>query len=391
VQHQGDEVRISVTLVNASDGSTLWSQHYDKPYKDLFALQDAITQAVADALKAKLLTALGPVVHSDRPPSGNLAAWQAYQQGAFYYARATQANLRKAIAAYTEATRLDPDYAAAYVHLSYEWNELASYLSGAARQQANAKAHQMADTALKLAPDSARAHAARGNLLQEVDFDWRGAQAEFQRALQLAPDDSGALFDLGNLDATLGRVQPAVDLTRKALAANPLSANWYNWLGTYLSGLGRLDDAQRAIKKAIELQPTLANNHAALSYITIQRGDAKAALAAAQEENEPTWRQPALALALQIGPDRKAADAALQALIAEDADQAPYQIAEVYALRRDPDNTFKWLDRAWTTRDPGIQELLNDPIILRYRDDPRFAAYCKKVGLPATTDAVAMP
>jgi hypothetical protein len=62
----------------------------------------------------------------------------------------------------------------------------------------------------------------------------------------------------------------------------------------------------------------------------------------------------------------------------------------VFALRGVADNTFKWLDRAWTNRDPGINNLLLDPFILRYRDDPRFAAFCKKVGLPATTDAVAM-
>jgi hypothetical protein len=95
-------------------------------------------------------------------------------------------------------------------------------------------------------------------------------------------------------------------------------------------------------------------------------------------------------LATQIGPDAKAADGALRTLITQDTSEAPYQIAEVYALRRDADRSFEWLDRAWATRDPGLSFLLNDPIILRYRDDPRFAAFCHKVGLPTTTDAVAM-
>jgi hypothetical protein len=78
-------------------------------------------------------------------------------------------------------------------------------------------------------------------------------------------------------------------------------------------------------------------------------------------------------------------------VIAKQADAAAYQIAEVYGLRRDPDNMFKWLDRAWDTRDSGIGRLLTDPFILRYKDDPRFAAFCRKVGLPTTTDAKAMP
>ena len=391
VQHQGDEVRISVTLVNASDGSTLWSQHYDKPYKDLFALQDAITQSVAGALKAKLLTTPGAVVQSDRPPSGNLEAWQAYQQGKFYAARNTQTGLRKAIDAYTAATRLDPRYAAAYAQVSMNWNTLAqAFLAGAAQQQAYAKARAAADTALQLAPDLALAHRARGHLLQSADFDLRGAQAEYQRAAQLAPNDPGVLFNLGTMDATLGRVQQAVDLTRKAIAGDPLHAGWYAWLGGYLAALDQLDAAQQAIAKAIELQPAANDLHEQLAMVAILLGDAKAALAAAQHETDPAWLEVAVALAMQIGPDNQAADAALATLVEKDAALAPYQIAQVYSLRRDPGNMFKWLDRAWTARDPGIGGLLYDPFILRYRDDSRFAAFCNKVGLPTTTDAVAM-
>lgn len=103
------------------------------------------------------------------------------------------------------------------------------------------------------------------------------------------------------------------------------------------------------------------------------------------------WAYVALTLARQIGPDRAAVDAALKQLIDKWADAAPYQIAEVYALRRDPDQMFAWLDRAWTSRDPGIQTLLYDPFILRYQHDPRFAAFYQKVGLPTSTDAKAIP
>ena len=69
-------------------------------------------------------------------------------------------------------------------------------------------------------------------------------------------------------------------------------------------------------------------------------------------------------------------------MIAKDASTSAYQIAEVYALRRDANETFAWLERAWTSRDPGIATFLYDPFILRYKDDPRFAVFCRKVGLP---------
>ena len=113
---------------------------------------------------------------------------------------------------------------------------------------------------------------------------------------------------------------------------------------------------------------------------------ALAALAAAQQEPDGDWQDIALALARQIGPDRSAADAALKTLIDKWAGAAPYQIAEVYALRNDAKETFAWLDRAWINRDPGITLVLFDPFILRYKDDPRFAAFCKKVGLPTPAE-----
>jgi hypothetical protein len=149
-------------------------------------------------------------------------------------------------------------------------------------------------------------------------------------------------------------------------------------------------DAQQAIRTAIALQPQGTGSHEWAAVLAILRGDAEAALAAAQMEPPGPWHDVAVALALQIGPDRGASGAALKNLIAKYADLGPYQIAETYALRRDPDAVFQWLDRAWKQHDPGISYLLFDPLILRYRDDPRFAAFCKKVGLPTTTDAVAM-
>ena len=168
--------------------------------------------------------------------------------------------------------------------------------------------------------------------------------------------------------------------------------NRYQWLSIYLCGLGRLDEAIAASHQAIEMRPAAVAYHERLAIIEILRGDAQAALAAAQAEPASGgWQEIALALARQIGPDRAAADAALKHLIEKDADDAPYQIAEVYALRRDPDQMFAWLDRAWTSRDPGIGYLLTDPFILRYQQDPRFAAFCQKVGLPTSTDAKAMP
>lgn len=151
----------------------------------------------------------------------------------------------------------------------------------------------------------------------------------------------------------------------------------------YLTPLGRLDEAEQASRKAIELQPTQVVSHMQLAIIAIQRGDAAAALRwARQEPATGGWRSPAVALALQIGSDRAAADAALASLIETDASKGAFQIAQVYALRQQPTEAFAWLNRAWRQRDPGVTQLLYDPFLLRYAHDPRFAEFCRKVGLP---------
>ena len=181
-------------------------------------------------------------------------------------------------------------------------------------------------------------------------------------------------------------MEQAIALSQEALATEPVRANWYLWLAVYLSGLNRLDEAERAIRRAIELQPGAVAYRAQLAVIDIQRGNAQAALADAEQEPPGFWREIALAMAREVGPDRNAADAALKTLIEKRAGAAPYQIAEVYALRNDAAQTFAWLDRAWSSRDPGIQYLFYDPFILRYKDDPRFAEFCKKVGLPTPAE-----
>ena len=392
VQRAGDAVRISAELIRASDGSTIWTQSYDRPYKDLFALQDEITQSVAGALKAKLLANDTAVAQTDRPPSGNLDAYSAYLQGKFYFARSSEADWWKALEQYAIATRIDPRYALAWAESARAGGWLAAeYLGGAEAQRVIAQGRAAADTALKLEPNLAAAHEVHAEALGAVDFDWSGSEVEFRRALQLAPNNSDALENLGALFAGRGQPEHAIELIRQSLEIDPLRPTGYLVLSRLLASLGRLDEAEQAIRKAIALQQASGIFDATLAVIEVQRGDAKAALAEAKRTLPGIWQDYALAMARQIGNDRAAADAALKLTIDKHADGMAFQIAEIQALRRDPDQTFAWLARAWTNRDPGLQFLLVNPFLLRYRDDPRFAAFCKKVGLPSTTTAKALP
>ena len=391
VQRIGGDVRILISVVNASDGSILWSQRYDRPYRDLFKLQDELSQAVAEALHAKVLG--GKSVQSDRPPGGSLDAYDAYLHAEYAGLQGDEAGYRRAIDSLGAAIRIDPGYAEAYASRAMSWINLArKFLSGEAARNAYAKARKDVDAALMLDPDRANAHVARGVILASADFNWAAALEQYQRAVQLAPNNSGIKDSLADMMATLGRTAEAVAYMRDEVDSDPLCAHCRSQLALYLAAFGHLEEAQQVMRKAIEMEPGHADRHTFLAMIEILRGDAPAALAAAQQEiAEGGWRDIALALALQIGSDRNAADAALAHLVATQSKEAAFQIAQVYALRRDADNTFAWLDRAWDNRDPGIDALLYDSFLLRFRDDPRFAAFARKAGLPTTTDAKAMP
>ena len=392
VRHAGDMVRISAELVNAADGSTSWSQRYDRPYRDLFALQDDIANAVAGALKAKLLESGSAVAQGERPPDGNLDAWNAYSRGRFHAALGDPADARKAIDFYTQAIALDPRYAQAYASLAYTWASLAAtFLGGAEQREGYAKARVAVDQALQLDPDLAKAHVAHALLLQWADFDWTGAEAAYRRAFELAPNDNLSTFGLGRVSGVLGHPRQAIPLIRQSIAIDPRSGSAWYWLAWNLAATGDLEEAENAARKAIDVMPGKPFLPTGLAIIQVQRGETAAALDSARREPPGQWRDIALAFALQGGNDRAPADAALKNLIASAADGSAYQIAEVYALRGDADSLFRWLDRARDTRDPGIGRLLTDSFILRYRNDARFAAFCRKVGLPTTTDAKALP
>jgi TolB-like protein/Flp pilus assembly protein TadD len=384
VQRAGDAVRISAELIIAKDGTAIWSQHYDRPYKDLFKLQDDITNAVATSLKAKLLGGSNaPPPQSERPPSGNLDAYNVYLEGIFYSHRAALEDQRKAVAAFNAAVRLDPGYAAAWARLSTAEDNVTSISgSSAALTQVLMQARAHAEKAVALAPDLALAHNALGNVFDD-ELNWISAEAQFRQAAQLAPAYAGTRANLANLVATLGRPEEAVALLQQALKLDPLRSLSYSYLAENLMPLGRLDEAETAIRNAIALQPDGNDFYGRLSQIDILRGNAKAALADAQREPTGPFHDIAITLALQIGTNRAAADAALKNLIAKSSDDSPYQIAESYALRKDADNMFKWLEHARTAKDGGLQNLLSDSFILPFRHDPRFAKLCEELKLPA--------
>jgi len=392
VQRVGDDVRVGVELVRTADGSTVWTQRFDRPYKDLFALQDEIALAVAGALQVKLLHAMPGAIDAGRPASGNLDAYNAFLRGTYYMSSGK--DWPKAIEQYAQATRLDPRYAQAWSWLGFARTQHARFaLDGDAARAAYAQAREDIDTALKLAPDFGLAHSSSANLLNTADYDWNGALAEFRIALPLVPENDPSHGAVSRLLSTLGKIDEAIRERRKYIDGDPLAGFAHVYLAQLQTSLGQLDEAEASLRKALQVEPEDAGWYAGeRSYLAVLRGDAETARTEAMGEPPGHWRDRALTLALQVGDDRAAADAALQRLIETDgrAKGGAYVIAQVYALRGDADHAFEWLQRDWDRRDAGVYDVLRNPLLLRFRGDARFAAYCETAGLPPPSASEAL-
>jgi serine/threonine-protein kinase len=390
VQHVGDLVRISVELVDAPTGRALWSQRYDRQYADLFTLQDDITAAVAGVLKSKLLGD-APTAQSDRPPSGNIEAYNALLEGNFQAAKLNADGFRDAIPLLDRAIALDPDYALAYAKRATARIGLinVSGAIGARRIEDARPARADVERALALDPGLADAHSAAGWLASVIDADRAAAEAAYRRALALQPDLSNALNGLSDGLWMAGRYPEAIDVIRKALRADPLSASSYARLAGLLTQAGQWDEAEAASRKVLEIRPDAWFGRNDIARLAILRGDAEMAVREAVAIAPGRVRDAMLALARQIAPDRAAADEALNAFIEKHATDDSSSVAEMYALRGEPDRMFDWLQRGLAAGDPGAKELWASPFMTRYRGDPRFAAYCSEAGIatPAEADA----
>lgn len=384
VRKLGARLRIFTEVVKVVDGSSVWSQSYDRDYKDIFDVQAEIAQSVAQALKLELLGHT-LIVAADRPPNDSLLAHDAYLQGNFHFGRATIEDVRQAIVYYQQALELEPHYALALARLALAWMLLGIFL-GVSTETSDAFGNSRTAARQALALDSslAVAHVALGWALITGDWNHTDAQIEFLRALELAPEDTNAKNGVAEVFSMLGQFDTAIGIERKNLALDPLHLSWYVNLARDLIPLRRYDEAEAVLRKRLELQPGRANHvYAFLAVIAIQRGDAVAALAHAGLEPHPSFRRYALALAQFVRGDHGAADMALQTLIQQDAETAPSLIASVHACRDEADQVFVWLNRALEVRDFHTLYLLGDPFLLKLKSDPRFAAFCSKVGLPS--------
>jgi TolB-like protein/Tfp pilus assembly protein PilF len=376
VRKAGDRMRVTVQLVNVADGFQLWSQTYDRKLTDVFAVQDDIAGSVVDALKLKLLPANRPSTAKHHVP--DFATYDLYLRGRQWMLGSQAADYAKAVLAFRQAVARDPAYADAYAMLGMAESFVTEASPDAtAGAPGYARAMAAAERAVALDPHLGDAYAARGYLRGTNAWDWDGALADLSKAVSLDPGAAPNQLRYGFLLATLGRLPEASAALQRSTQQDPqFTPAWY-WLGRIKAAQSDYEGARVALERTLAINPDYAPASKYLGILSLLQGNAAAARDIFVRQND----LPGLALAEHDLGHSAQSRQALDQFISKHAKDSPYEIAVVYAWSGDSDHAFAWLDKA-VLQHQGAIALKYDPLLRNLRDDPRYPALLKKLGLP---------
>lgn len=374
VRTSGNKVRVTAQLIRASDSTQLWSERYDRPLDDIFAVQDEIAGAIVQALRVRLL---GAAANARDGGTTNLEAYQLYLQAVSAFNLSSRESLQSAESLLKRAIELDPQFGRAWSRLG--WVAYASSLTGdKAAIDAYKEARQSAERALRLNPQLADAHALLQVVLVQADKDWAGAEAEGKKALALDPTNPEVLYSAGWFASIQRRYEEGERMYRKALERDPLNFNLVDGIAENYYRTGRLAEAEQILRSHIEREPRSGWSRAMLSRVLLVQGKADVALATLREEVDEGARIAYLPIMLQANGRQSEADAAMKELVAYWGDQCAVCIARAYAYRGDKDRALDWIDRAYRMRDSSIMNVIDEPLLKGLADDPRYKAFLRE-------------
>ncbi len=381
VRRSSHTVRITAQLINAVTGFHLWSRTYDRELGDVLALQTQIATAVADALKVTLLADTATKI--ELGGTRNPAAFDAYLHATKATDTLSGENYLSAVVAYTEAIRLDPNYALAFAGRSFVQSLYASqYAPRSAVRRYFDRALADANEAIALAPELAEAHAALGFYLANGALDLKQARDALERARTLAPGNAHILEISGLIAILTGRTEAGIADLQHAVKLDPLNANSYHVLGfgSYLAH--RYEEAHAANAEAVSLDPDFLRAYEYMGLADYQLGNLEAARATCEARPNYWGTQWCLALTYQKLGRRTDARAAVAKIQAMQGDTAAYQYATIYAQWGDTPKALEWLETAMRLRDPGFSYIRMDPLMDPLRKEPRYQAIEREVNFP---------
>jgi serine/threonine-protein kinase len=378
VRQSGVKVRITAQLINASNGYHLWSETYDRELDDVFAVQDEIASSVAEALKVQLLGEDVDRVHDSG--TSNTEAFQSYLRGVHHCNQGSDEKaLRDAVASFERAIELDPDYAKAHAGLAKAWEQLATN-DFVGLEHVASKVGDAAANAIELAPELSDGYQVLGRMLLLYKLDLDGAREAINTALLVNPGNAEAQIEFSQMSSVFGEHDAAVEAARRALELDPVSMFANHYMGHSLYFARRYDEAIDVFHHVLSLNPDHPRPHYEMGMCLLMKGDADAAFREVEQEPLGWMRHSGMASTLHHLGRTDEARAAMDMLIKEYGDNGVYQHGQVYAQWGDQENAMASLNRALDIGDPGISQILVDPLLDPVRDKAWFAELLENTG-----------
>jgi len=390
VVQRGDNLTLSLELVDARTGNQMWGEQYNRKMMELVSLQSQIARDVSHKLRAKLTGAEQQQVAKNY--TENTEAYQLYLQGRYHWNKRKPEEHKKAIQYFEQAIELDPNYALAYAGLADCYAVSSSPVKG---QERMAKLRSAANKALELDPSLGEPHAALANVSWE-ERDWAGAEREFKRAIELNPNYATAHQWYGELLTRLGRHDEAISEIKRARELDPLSLIINSDMIYILSMARRYDEAIEQGRRTLEMDASWNPAHYEITITYAFKGMYEESLAEAEKALEFSDRS----------PEKKEADKQELAAIrdayrklgargfwqkmlgfekqdlAKGEEVSSFFMAEIYANLGDKGEALKWLEKAVEERDVEIDLIKVYPAFDNLRSEPRFQDLLRRIGLP---------
>jgi eukaryotic-like serine/threonine-protein kinase len=378
---RGDQLQISVELVDTRDQTQLWGEQYNRPSKDLLAMQGEISQEIADRLRLRLRG--GDQQKLARRLTATPGAYELQLKGRFYWNKHTAEGRKRALEYCNQAIALDPNYALAYADLAHFYIHLVGE-SSLNPKDAQLRAEAAATRALQIDASLAEPHV---DLARIKLYAWEWAEAErgFKRAIELNPNYSRAHTWFGAYLSVVGRDEQALAEMMRAKELDPLSLTMHSNVGSVLAHARRYDEAIKSLRETLELDQNFPYTHMFLGYAYAGKGMYREAIDEYRQAinlfGPTTDLISSVGYALARSGQREEAEEVLKQLLTTSEYVSPADLAILYAGLDDKEQALQALERAYAAHDPQLQHLPKEPGYDSLRTDPRFQDLVRRMNL----------
>jgi TolB-like protein/Tfp pilus assembly protein PilF len=379
MQVAGERLRISAKLTRVADGRQLWAGQFEENIRDIFSLQDSLSQRVANALAVTLST--------KRSASGttNAEAYELFMRGRYHAYKLVLSELQKGIAYYEQAISLDPNYALAYVELANAYRAMV-LTNDASPSEMMPRAKASALKAVELDPNLAEGWTALGFSSFWFDWDWPAAESNFKRALEIDPKSALAHAYYAHLLSNIGRHAEAAQQIRLAREIDPINPLFSSMEGQILFFAGRESDSTVVLQSVIDLDPNFWLAHLFIARNFLSKGMHEQALASAIKAKEITRGNAEATgtvgyILAKMGHTGEAKEMLADLEARKDKPFLSYSAAQVHLGLGDKQKAFEVLERAFEQREPLMVFLKVEPKWNELRSEPRFIDLIKRMKL----------